>query len=749
MTTLMLDTLEQDWRKLATAATQDQMDVEKAFLDQAYTFLQNKAGPIMKAPHRIGFEIVHKNDDNTRMAGIFVFRVGKELFYAPVFFINGSIKGTDLFYRCEQKRFVPLVAGWVTYLMNSCLQDEGKGVPVGDRHKHPMHVNFRQLAFPPGYSQGGTSFKFASVGDLVSPSQLKEMVEHMQASLCSASILERFVKESAGVSAAHRLAAAAEKNFDFADALYRSCPWLDNLQLTVKEASAPQDVLILHVNTTLNKQASAATDEDRIRGYMIEDRRKDANVNLEVFDANPNHLGSFERPGVHQVPQPDGGFQEVFLAYEDEENVLRSQNGNTWPTPVDGFALERLVAIDPKTGQSGNVSIDSQNPIFANRTGSILEHDGAKKKPESGKGYRLYDDKAGTLSAPFFVKKVDDNKVTACWNDKTSPHDEFTILCNPDYPGFKAGMNVAGACCRFIEQDVVKPSESPNAPVCSTSWISYGTGLQVVHKHALEDFIRTEHGHKQASVQWDGGRKQFLLQREDQMQADTRDSWIGAEIWLMTKCAMRQSVASGILEQTQGSAEQASKKITFWHQPAEKIATNLRAPAMPDFDQDMDDYYGNIVEPHSQVLMGEALKDPVTMPEARVDDMYRGEGDYRPTNGGPDLSTMNPLQLFQMSQEHNMPNLFDHGVVGSLLQTYDSMSLVDRYVPDLETALDCMGRLLFLFYWKPEDFSQAYGSDDMTGLENKLLSNFRSFGALVLELIQKTRPVQQGNASLN
>ena len=44
----------------------------------------------MKSPYRVGFEIVHHNDDNTRLVGIFVFRVNKDLYYAPVFFINGN-----------------------------------------------------------------------------------------------------------------------------------------------------------------------------------------------------------------------------------------------------------------------------------------------------------------------------------------------------------------------------------------------------------------------------------------------------------------------------------------------------------------------------------------------------------------------------------------------------------------------------------------------------------------------------------
>jgi hypothetical protein len=93
-------------------------------------------------------------------------------------------------------------------------------------------------------------------------------------------------------------------------------------------------------------------------------------------------------------------------------------------------------------------------------------------------------------------------------------------------------------------------------------------------------------------------------------------------------------------------------------------------------------------------------------------------------------------------------NLFEHGVVGALVDTYDSMAMVDKYLPAMEQALDHIGRILFLYYWKPEDFAQAYGSDDQSQLENKLLSNFKSFGDLVLELLQKSKATQEGTVSL-
>ena len=98
---------------------------------------------------------------------------------------------------------------------------------------------------------------------------------------------------------------------------------------------------------------------------------------------------------------------------------------------------------------------------------------------------------------------------------------------------------------------------------------------------------------------------------------------------------------------------------------------------------------------------------------------------------------MTPVQLYEMSKNKGVGSLFEHGVVGELLKTYDASSMIQSYVDDLELALDRLGRILFLFYWKPEDFSKAYGSDDQSSMENELVSNFRSLGALALELRKK------------
>ena len=117
--------------------------------------------------------------------------------------------------------------------------------------------------------------------------------------------------------------------------------------------------------------------------------------------------------------------------------------------------------------------------------------------------------------------------------------------------------------------------------------------------------------------------------------------------------------------------------------------------------------------------------------------------------GKDKLMVMSPDQIAQFASSNNLPNVFEHGLVGSLVKVYDSVSMIDKYLPDMESAIDRLGRILFLFYWKPRDFEDAYGTDDMANLENQLLSNFKSFGALVLDLIKKSKKRKiGGNVSL-
>ena len=146
-----------DWRKQAAMTAVNDVDIEKAFSDQASGFVENKVGDLMKDQHRIGFEIVKKNEDNTRMVGIFAFKVDKSLVFAPVFFINGEIKG-PLLYRCDSKTFVPATKEWGNYLVESMELKEGKGRSTARRGDSPPMVRMNRIAFAPmGFGKAASS----------------------------------------------------------------------------------------------------------------------------------------------------------------------------------------------------------------------------------------------------------------------------------------------------------------------------------------------------------------------------------------------------------------------------------------------------------------------------------------------------------------------------------------------------------------------------------------------------------------
>jgi len=75
--------------------------------------------------------------------------------------------------------------------------------------------------------------------------------------------------------------------------------------------------------------------------------------------------------------------------------------------------------------------------------------------------------------------------------------------------------------------------------------------------------------------------------------------------------------------------------------------------------------------------------------------------------------------------------------------------MIQQYVPDLSQALDKIGRILFLLYWRPEDFTERYGADDQSELENMLMSTFKQYGDLVLELLKRNPDAETSLVSSN
>lgn len=129
---------------------------EQAFANLSYSYLSDKAPRLLE--FLVGFQLVDRNEDNTKAVGIFGFKVGKQWLYAPVFFLNGDLKGHELLYMKGADQFVPMRENWVNYLISRKPSMLGEATPETLQQLGVTTPNLAQLSVPPGrYGKYGSA----------------------------------------------------------------------------------------------------------------------------------------------------------------------------------------------------------------------------------------------------------------------------------------------------------------------------------------------------------------------------------------------------------------------------------------------------------------------------------------------------------------------------------------------------------------------------------------------------------------
>lgn len=128
-------------------------EFEQAFSSLAYAYLRDKAPRLLD--YMIGFQLVDRNEDNTKAVGIFGFQIDKQWLYAPVFFLNGDLKGHELLYLKSNDSFVPLKENWINYIMSRKPQVLGQQAGVSKlRELGGVYPEIRTLSIAPSVGGG-------------------------------------------------------------------------------------------------------------------------------------------------------------------------------------------------------------------------------------------------------------------------------------------------------------------------------------------------------------------------------------------------------------------------------------------------------------------------------------------------------------------------------------------------------------------------------------------------------------------
>ena len=176
-------------------------------------------------------------------------------------------------------------------------------------------------------------------------------------------------------------------------------------------------------------------------------------------------------------------------------------------------------------------------------------------------------------------------------------------------------------------------------------------------------------------------------------------------------------------------------------QKAAQVGVSM--PAMTPQAPSVDDYTGIPVyeDPYMDIQHGQFTGVP-SLPEdgGLTRGIANGSEVQRAIEGPTD--GMMPIdqaaqELADQAAQAGQRHVFDQAAVGGLSKVYDTSAVVDSYIPNFMDSLDRLGRILFLFYWKHEDFNTRYGSDDVVEMEDRLRSVFKQLGDLTLKLKEK------------
>lgn len=860
-----------DWKK-AAAQVVDNNSVERAFMDQAYGFLANKAGKLMQDPHRLGFEVVYKNDSNTRMVGIFAFRVNDQIMYVPVFFLNGEIKGTDLLYRQETKTFVPLNEEWVSYLTEKNSYEPGVPIDKSQFTRINNHVRFEDIAYPPNYRRDKRASKLDAVGsedadvdndgkttstdaylkkrrevisekvkdkkagpdtikslgdidkvieaafnkkipvsmELEESEKDKALAKKRKAVIDnegkSGSLIRKFIEEDGGAQAIAKLASWMEESFEFTESLVTNIAeqdYMPPIQVQKKASAVSQPELVLfagrHGKTEHTNLIKSATDDEKdpnkspavnkyadkffSQGYCLWDDRAAKDV-IPVYKDNCEDLDMIGDAGIYDILMKDNTFRKAIIARKsqkdfnssarydfpaadmgDSHNIGGVVENIMWNSTSRPMYPEMVVCF-----MDGEKESDTRQRVygkFIKDQAQMIRDEDLLKKPTAGNAYRVFDAESGAISAPFHVKSVKDVDGVGNYEivSMYGCSDPVTVRHNPDQGDtMRTNMsnNFLGHNAYFIPIGTERYNEESAGestgykPTLSRPYYSFEYkrisspdigSVDNMHEWVME-YV------KKATLIHDKDSDTFSMRFGSRDQTDYM-----ARINLAVKMAsagIHADTVDAMLDET----KQLGKTSWYYGDPTmEKLAFPTMQLRDAIFRTEQDRDFGVLRQvPQSFVLRTKT--DSLQTPPQLVGDAYdpgmgRKPDDNLGTAGKPEngmskdqLMTMSPDQISQFASSNNLPNVFEHGLVGSLVQVYDSLAMIDKYLPDMEEGLDRVGRILFLFYWKPRDFEDAYGTDDMANLENQLLSNFKSFGSLVLDLTKRSKKRKLGNVSL-
>jgi len=749
-----------------TSKSDGSTQFERTFADIAYGSLRESAPKLLDFIQ--GFQVLDKEDDETRAAGVFTFEVDNKKLMAPVFFLNGELKGKELLVVQSDDTFVPLTESWVSYIISrrppSLGASSGKS-PSEVRGMQPDLSVFYQSPLVNGskfacaeFSDEKRGWRHGSVimGEPVDITYLlataaagpmdveyKKMAEHID--------LRQVIKEIPWAKAALLRTIASRPSFG--DALlrfYKSAELfpeavaavLRKQELEKQAAEEPKDntpepqpapsgsvvvVRTADVDTDPDVQLSDSSREDLVRsGFTVLDDRKVEDT-TDVFSTRRlNQLCNPTASGIHQLITSDNSSVHECYVFQAPVTIGRGSSTGALVVSADDGAWklammsELFAATDPQSMQHDTwakrfETLPKVDSMSVGSTYTIVDSAGAASVPftvyrKDGDEYRVGESGDLPCTAPYGCGHVYPEIQYAL----PSEYDENTVPKTFKPKGYKGDEFYGGTCYRVVViakgvRGMTRIGSrllvSPDARVVE---LKYYSGMPF-RFGAADDVVS------------------LIYKRANLMPMTLRSNGVYTKV----------SSAHGEFE----SAREADlvERLVMVEGLTGKAAKGILKAAAATGEVDYAVKYAQGYAPAVSSYMPTGTYDPnlgaVSVGPQQSDVPVEGMMDP-----GPEI----PADSAQAAESAGDKTLADAAVLTGLLRLGDPIEHINKFLTDLTVGLDRLGRLLFLYYWHNKAFEERYGAKELKELEDSLQTSFKNLGELVMFMRKRETDPDRG-----
>lgn len=754
----------------------DEQTFESSIAELAINTLKTQVPTLM--PYALAFQLVERGDDDDRAIGFFGFRVGESLLYVPIFFLNGTIKGTELCYVVDEDRFVPLEDDWVNQLTKKKSFSIGQTASKDRRQQGITGPDLRRLRIPPseskisadvGYSMENwrpwASMGMAMFACAEKARQIKSAAS-LPEFLARTGLTRGFLEDVAN----HPKLAQDLFTFHTADDFIEA----EVVEVTRCEKNAAEQVAatprkvprrkidILDSSDVANPfDLGFLSEEDKkkiLRGNVVVSDGRLKSSTRRVFDFETTEsLSNPSQSGIYDILTEAGEIARVLVAIpvsigtggtHDIRFVLDA-DGKYMLAPKTG-----IWCVDPPTPEEAKEALAKYGKSLAS-----MDNWGTSKYVIVGGGNEPY------VVGPFTVDSTVDNV------DGTT-----TLFVRQEVPSFTGTEDRVGATQRsreglpfdaalFTDDGVVNVTSNGERgrhmgdAYPKSSWSSVrriiitdkplknhivSNGIVMVPRNSEFRVVKLDEEMKGTSAP--GGTADLYLHiskfaeaidvlatgaryrvRTPEGTTEVMGEKAAYDL-LCRKMNIHGDSAKILVKSAQDSAGIPVKYLLERH-----VKVAMPPWDLPDSQPHYDPLYdapvqeGGMAQLHQ--LPEHASFDPGS---SQVYRHFKDENNYQ-TMYSKDISNLNRAVSSQQK------DVFDASAIASLAQVNDVSDEIEDYLPDLMRAVDKLGRLLFLFLWHGEDIQERFGKTEAGDLEDDIKNLFENLGETVLEL-KKSSP---------